>query len=457
MDEFRAFSDSLVQLGERQCSKLMYDWLPKVDLAQVKDEWGNTRKGFSFIHHPANKLADAYLQLSARACTTKDDGLLHNGEWCHTAVTQYLRSKEAFLETLMVILHATGGQAPRSTELFSLEYENGSSTERGVYVYNGRMAYVTRYHEARRSTNKEFNVVRFLPPRPGLLLFYYLVHIFPFTKMLLCESGRAGRLEPRSSLLFHSDQAPDKPWRASRLTSVLRKMSAEVLVKPVGVRLYRQLSIGITEKHVREVFRPFNRHDDRAWGADRNAALAWQSGHRPLLRANNYGLDGAFPTKLQPSLLRVYEWASTRWHEFLYQSSKTAPRPDRAKYQPGMRARRSIEQNGQCQTQAGQMPWKEACGAELEKGAVPPKEKDGMRHLFAGIQPAWNRQVSRSLTRMEKSLCRVLPTIMHNLLSHYRILPQLGTSLRNRGTRGCGGCLQVNPQIPLKPSNEGVD
>jgi hypothetical protein len=402
MDKFRTFSEHLVQLGERQCSGMMYDWLPKVDFGQVKDEWGNTRKGFSFIHHAGNKLADAYLQLSARACTTEDGGLIRNGEWNHAAISQYLRRKEAFLETLMAILHTTGGQAPRSTELFSLEYQNGSSTERGVYVYNGRMAYVTRYHKARRSTNKEFNVVRFLPPQPGLLLFYYLVYIFPFTKMLLRESGGANRPEPRSSLLFHSDQAPDKPWLASRLTAVLRKASAEVLDKPVGVRLYRQLSIGITEKHVKEVFRPFNRHDDTGLGADRNAALAWQSGHRPLLRADNYGLDGAFPTKLQPSLLSVYEWASTRWHEFLYQPSKAILPTDEAKYAAGMRARRIIEQNGQRRAQPGGTPWKEVSNAKLEKIAITPKEKDGRRRPSADIPPPWNQSQSTSKSHSDR-------------------------------------------------------
>lgn len=49
-----------------------------------------------------------------------------------------------------------------------------------------------------------------------------------------------------------------KPWLASRLTAVLRKTSVGVRDKLVGVRLYRQLSTEITEKHVREVCQPFN-------------------------------------------------------------------------------------------------------------------------------------------------------------------------------------------------------
>jgi hypothetical protein len=77
---------------------------------------------------------------------------------------------------------------------------------------------------------------------------------------------------------------------------------------------------------VREVRAPFNIYDDRGSDADLNVVLAWQSGHRPLQRGITYGLDGAYPSRLQPALLRAYEWASTRWHEFLHQPSKISPR-----------------------------------------------------------------------------------------------------------------------------------
>ena len=92
--------------------------------------------------------------------------------------------------------------------------------------------------------------------------------------------------------------------------------------------MYRQVTIGITEKHVREVYTLFNRYDDQSASADKNAVFAWQSGHRPMERGATYGLDGAYPYKLQPSLLRVYEWASTRWHEFIQQASKIAESRD---------------------------------------------------------------------------------------------------------------------------------
>ena len=63
--------------------------------------------------------------------------------------------------------------------------------------------------------------------------------------------------------------------------------------------------------------------------------FAWQSGHRPLQRGTVYGLDGAYPSNLQPQLLRAFEWASVKWHEFLRQPSKQCPPlPSQPRYLP---------------------------------------------------------------------------------------------------------------------------
>lgn len=91
----------------------------------------------------------------------------------------------------------------------------------------------------------------------------------------------------------------------------------KVLGVSFGVQVYRQLSIAITERHVRQISKPFDRYCDKGREKDLEVPFAWQSGHRPLLRGTIYGLDAAFPDSLQPSLLRIYEWASSEWHHFL--------------------------------------------------------------------------------------------------------------------------------------------
>ncbi|KFZ16922.1 hypothetical protein V502_04827 [Pseudogymnoascus sp. VKM F-4520 (FW-2644)] len=307
---------TLIERVEALCDKLMFNWSPDVDLSRVKDDMSNTKEGYSFIQHPANDLATAYLMLSTRACTAQGGRLLKDGKWDTKAVNQYLKMAESIREEVLAMMYAPCGQAPRATEILSIECCNGKSTERGVYVYNGFMIYVIRHQKAKKSTNKEFMVVRFLPAKAGKLLFYYLVYIRPFAAFLQRQTYMCST-RTQSNLLFCSNQEPTRLWRSKRLADILWKSSALVFKRPVNIRLYRQLSICITEKHVKILAKPFNRYDDHSANADPNVVFAWQSGHRPLERGMTYGLDGAFPSQLQPALLNIYEWASVEWHQFL--------------------------------------------------------------------------------------------------------------------------------------------
>jgi len=78
-------------------------------------------------------------------------------------------------------------------------------------------------------------------------------------------------------LLFRSEEAPDKPWDSSRCTSILKKATTEVWKVSVKTQLYRQLTIGITEKHVQEIHKPFNRFDDKTAEADINVVFAYRN------------------------------------------------------------------------------------------------------------------------------------------------------------------------------------
>jgi len=158
-------------------------------------------------------------------------------------------------------------------------------------------------------------VARFLPLGAAEILFTYLVYVVPFSDMLRRQCLQTTATP--STFLFANPFRPHETLATLVLTKALQSLSSNVMGTPIGVKTFRQLSIAITERHVKELLKPFNRHQDR--GADANPAsvLAWQSGHRPFVRSNTYGLDGAFPDSLQPSLLQLYKWASQAWHDFL--------------------------------------------------------------------------------------------------------------------------------------------
>lgn len=323
MAQFRALPGVALGEAERLCNELLYEFQPKVDLGSIKDSLTNRQHGYSFVTHPENGLREAYMELSFKACTSEQSNLSKNGTWNWKEVQAYMKKEKAYREALGLLMLMTGGGQPRAPELLHLRCQNTMTAECGIFVYDGSMMYVTRSHKAKRSTNREFYVVRFLPAQVGHLLFKYLVYIRPFVDMLTRE--QTPRMQACSTYLFRAQAAcHSEPWATDHLSSVIRRYTRQAQAWGPGVTLQtlRQLSVGISEKHVREVHQPFNRFDDRTDAANRNVAFAWQSGHRPLQRARSYGLDGAFPTQLQPQLLERYMWVSSRWHEFLHLPSK---------------------------------------------------------------------------------------------------------------------------------------
>jgi hypothetical protein len=106
-------------------------------------------------------------------------------------------------------------------------------------------------------------------------------------------------------------------WPTDRFRQLLTVATEKVWCHPVHPCWYRQISIAVAQKHVQGAEAFVNRLDDTTPQADPDVAFAWQSGQRPLQRGQTYGLDGAFPTKLQPALLHVYSQVSSKWHRFL--------------------------------------------------------------------------------------------------------------------------------------------
>lgn len=78
------------------------------------------------------------------------------------------------------------------------------------------------------------------------------------------------------------------------MSSALRKLTTEVCGTSFGVRVYRQLSIAITERHLHDISRPFDRYDESSSTHSTGVAFAWQSGHRPMERGLSHGIENIF-------------------------------------------------------------------------------------------------------------------------------------------------------------------
>lgn len=323
METFKSLSEHFIQKAEAMCQDLLHGLEANVEINDLADDLLSSQPGFSFLDHPKNQLADEYIHLFYRLGThhAHVPALSCGGRWNWSAVQQYLRLANQLVELLFGGLLTACGQTPRLTELANMELINTSTSVRNVFVWNGSVMYVIRHHKAKTMTNQEFNVVRFLPSRLGDVMIKYMVYIRPITRILqqevLARTGQPVVLNS-TQLLFEKN---GKPWRTSLMTKILISTTTLVWNQPCNTRIYRQIAIGITEKHVRPVYTPFNQYDDRQ-NPDLSCVFAWQSGHRPLERGVTYGIDGAYPHQLQPASLRAYERVSMLWHIFIEQSSK---------------------------------------------------------------------------------------------------------------------------------------
>ncbi|KAM0361930.1 hypothetical protein ACHAPK_011646, partial [Fusarium culmorum] len=331
MVDFRGLASEVLQSVATSCSRLMYGWEPAhINMSQVRDNLSTTTPGYSFVSDPANQLADAYLELLPRACVSPVDSLLQTqgkdqSSWDVRTARSYLEAHDDFLKGLMVLCNLDGGQFARISELLTLECFNTASRERGIGLWGAKMCSISRHHKARLATNNEFYVVRFFSNPVSRLIFQYLVYIRPVAISIL---RKCFHIEHTDALLFSplSQIGPKStPWTVSTFTKELRRhcSAATGIPSGIGVQMYRQISIAITERHVQDAAIRFNRFDDTTGTAGPEVAYAWQSGHRPMQRHTTYGLDGAYPDHLQPALLRAYDRVSASWHAFLWRCDQS--------------------------------------------------------------------------------------------------------------------------------------
>ena len=105
-------------------------------------------------------------------------------QWRPQEVRRHLRHIQHFLELLSLAVHVTGGQPARGPELLSIRWRNGVLQDHNLYVIDGQVAVITRYHKTQSQWDKPKVVVRFLSEAVGQLVAAYLLYVRPLRMML---------------------------------------------------------------------------------------------------------------------------------------------------------------------------------------------------------------------------------------------------------------------------------
>jgi len=196
--------------------------LPRFELKQIADNHSIMDEGWSFF-------ADVRNEWAVNGATWMGQRALHEPEmearfinvnegsgdgpaaidWNKDAVADYLRAVTKFKEELMVLVHMSAGAPARSTELTSIQRVNGQNarSQRGVFVDNGLVAFVTTYHKGYSASQSMKNVHRFVPREVGEIVIYYLWLVEPFERIV--QAGANGQ-QSYSSWLW--EPAPEEDW-----------------------------------------------------------------------------------------------------------------------------------------------------------------------------------------------------------------------------------------------------
>ena len=314
IQEFRQTVHLLLAKLEQEAHKLMFDWWPKVDLSEIKDDIAKHQPGYSFLQEPSNQLQTSFKHLSRRAFSADKGGFALQGDGRKRAVA-YLKRRDRFIRLLFAGIHLTSGMPARGEELRVIRWADTAAVPRNIFVHKGRVMLVFSYNKAGIKSNNSFFIVRVPCPIVERVLFLHLAYIRPFSDFLTRQLKLISATAATNLHLFTIHSNPTACFSSAACSRCLRESTPECPI-PLHFQIYRQIVVSISKKHIPALQQPFDPNTPNDYNGFLSL-LSFQTGHKPSTRAGAYGLDRAYPAKLQPDLIERYFQNSLVWHQFV--------------------------------------------------------------------------------------------------------------------------------------------
>jgi hypothetical protein len=361
---------------------------PVIGWESMVDNPSESRVGWSFLDDERTKFAvDGQWWLFERIFKEQklrqqfmDERLVGTPKFKKSAAEAYGRHVERFRELLLVLMHICGGQPGRAPEILGIRWKN---TEQGgirnIFIEDGLVALVTRYHKGYRSSNNVKIIHRYLPQEIGELLVYYLWLVLPFHEKLQfqargercsspflwgdsrkvdhrqwtgpkrgwrdrlgggrnrCQAGRSqspgvesererspGVGSERESSPV-ADEAeigtPLQAWTSERLRKIIQKASFRWMGVKLNISAWRQIAIAISRRYCRE--NPFQSEDPSQEGdASDEESIddnPWdlQTGHSTHIAGMIYARELMEGSNVVIGRREKFRHVSQEWHKFL--------------------------------------------------------------------------------------------------------------------------------------------
>jgi superfamily II DNA helicase RecQ len=434
--------------------------LPHIEWERLRDNPAEEAIGWSFLKDIRNKFTvdgiegskwlakrvidEEALQKEMMQRQTHPDQPM---KWRKKAIQTYQREMEAFEEELLILMHCTGGQPARATEIMGIRYQNTrNGGVRNIFIEDGLVCFVTSYHKGYESSEKLKVIQRFLPREVGELLVYYLWLVRPFWECIEMMTNNVTELSPfvwgmrpteeedekepqdhPESSSNHESQTSDeengrlrrprKAWMSERLRKIIQRESVEWIGVKFNISAWRDAVIAIGRKYLRDIFNDEGKSEDcDVDGFDEDneeGDSPWdlQSGHGTHIAGNIYArlvTEGKFETISKREQFRTI---SQEWHRFLGFQEKQDTLVSRV----GKKRKRSLWEKADREFQLER--WKQLRTANIYRGLAkllgPDKQFRGKQEAaIKAIMSGQSPVIAIMGTGCGKSVLFMLPAIL---------------------------------------------
>ena len=233
-------------------------------------------------------------------------------------VGDWMRRVATFRGKLLVLMHMTGGQPARGPEILSVRHRNTvQGGHRNLFIEDGMVVFVTRYHKGFEVQGDVKIIHRYLPREVGELVVWDLWLVLPFVQRMQAMLWEQGTI---SDHLWPGDVDGGK-WTTERMKHELERVSEAGLGQPINVAAYRQIAIAISRRWIRRgVSEATDEYgDDGEWLQDDPAGdiADEQATHSPHVAGAVYARETQELAGATASRRRQFRAISIDWHRFL--------------------------------------------------------------------------------------------------------------------------------------------
>ncbi|KAM0700964.1 hypothetical protein Q7P35_011323 [Cladosporium inversicolor] len=271
--------------------------IPAVPWQHLYDDLSNDEAGWSFIRDQRSRLpVDGQSWLHERIGSRLDlrQQFIRAGTASgidREQMRDWLRQVAAFCGKLLVLMHMTGGQPARGPEILSVWHCNTvQGGYRNLFIEDGMVVFVTRYHKGYEVKGDVKIIHRYLPREVGELVVWYLWLVLPFVQQI---QAMVWQQETISDHLWPAD-ADGRKWTTERMKHELQRVSEAGLGQSINVAGYRQIAITISRRWIRKgMENGADKHSDSDWLQDNlsDDIADEQATHSPHVAGAVYARD----------------------------------------------------------------------------------------------------------------------------------------------------------------------